>query len=119
MIDQVLVDEILAYLRSECRGNANAKPRRKLMDHLIGKGLLSPEAWHDTRIFEREDRKMRRACESVAGQCGSCSRGYFAIVTAEDRRIAEVQLAAPAVAMLDRKRQIERSAPQGQLTLDI
>ena len=117
MIDQVLVESILTWLRTEAKGNKNALPRKWLRKYLILKGLLSPLTDTDPKVFEREDRRMRRACESIPTQCGSCSRGYFLIVDAEDRRIAQGQLAAPAASMFERKRCIERAAPQGQISL--
>ena len=106
MIDQLLHDDILSWLKSNASGHAQAKPRRLLLAYLCQQG-------HWASANDSADRAMRKAVESMP-QVGSCSRGYFAIVTAEDRRIAEGQLAAPAVAMLDRKRQIEKSAPCGQ-----
>lgn len=109
MIDQLLHDDILSWLKSNASSHLNAKPRRLLLAYLCAQG-------HWPTPNDTADRAMRKAYETMA-QVGSCGRGIFLIQTAEDRRISAGQLAAPAVAMLDRKRQIERSAPQGQISL--
>lgn len=104
MSESLLCSDILSWLSSHAYGHAQAKPRRLLLDYLHAQG------------HSIDDRRMRKEYESM-DKVGSCGAGLFFIVTAEDRRIAAGQLAAPAVAMFERKRQIEKSAPQGQLDL--
>ena len=106
MSDAQLLEDIIFWLRQHS-GHANARPRRELWDYLHGQGHSLP------KDKAGDCRKLREIYKDIPN-CGSCAKGLFWIVTAEDRHIAEGQLAAPAVAMLDRKRQIERSAPQGQ-----
>ena len=106
MIDQLLHDDIKSWLSTHASGHLNAKPRRLLLAWLCQQG-------HWASPNESADRAMRKAYETME-QVGSCSKSVFIIQTAEDRRISAGQLAAPAVAMLDQKRQIERAAPQGQ-----
>lgn len=113
MSDALLCSDIERWLRENARGAENAKPRGRLMDHLISKSLLSPLAHIDRRVFDTEDRKMRRAYETMEF-VGSCSRGLFWIVTAEDRRIAQSQLHGRAMAELVREKRIKDSAPCGQ-----
>ena len=106
MSDALLAEDIKSWLSAHASGHLNAKPRRLLLAWLCQQG-------HWPTPNDTADRAMRKFCEKLQ-LVGSCSRGYFAIVTAEDRRISAGQLAAPAVAMFERKRQIEKSAPCGQ-----
>jgi hypothetical protein len=109
MSDALLSDDIKLWLSEHARSHMNAKPRRLLLAHLCSQG-------HWPSASDTADRAMRKACEQMP-MVGSCCRGYFLIVTAEDRRIAQGQLAAPAASMFERKRQIEDAAPQGQIPL--
>ena len=109
MSDAQLRDDILAWLRDNARGHAQAKPRHHLLVRLCALG-------HWPTPDERADRALRRFKETMP-EVGSCGKGYFLIVTADDRRVAMGQLAAPAAAMFDHKREIEKAAPQGQMEL--
>ncbi len=102
MID--LADDIRSVLSARARGSAHAMPRRVLLAelHRLGRTV--------------SDRALRRAYADMA-DVGSSLAGIFLIVTAEDRRVSCGQLAAPAASMFERKRQIEKAAPQGQMTL--
>lgn len=108
MTDDLLKTDIISWLRTNANGNANARPRKFLVAYLLFLGHKLPKA--------DPDRVVRRVCAEMP-EVGSSLKGYFYITNAADRKVAQGQLAAPAVAMLERKRQIERSAPQGQMSL--
>ena len=96
MSDALLAADITSWLHANAFGNANAKPRRLLLDYLHAQG------------HSCGDRQMRAAYESL-DNVGSSLKGLFWIVTAEDRRIAQGQLHAPSMAMLHRERVIKES----------
>jgi hypothetical protein len=101
MSESLLCSDIESWLREHAYGHAQAKPRRLLLEYLHSQG------------HSIDDRRMRKEYESL-DKVGSCGQGLFLIVTAEDRRVAQGALVAPAASMFDRKRRIEKSAPQGQ-----
>lgn len=104
MPDSLLVADIETFLRLQARGLANAVPRHKLRRylHTLGHAVT--------------DRAMRRAYADI-DSLGSCAKGLFWIVTAEDRRIAGKQLHGRAMAELVREKRIRDAAPAGQLGL--
>jgi hypothetical protein len=103
MSELLLIKDIESFLRSRALGNAHARPRRELLAYLHSQG------------HSLDDRRMRKATETMEF-VGSCSRGYFWIVTAEDRRIARGQLIAPARSMFEREKKIGAvDARQGEL----
>ena len=112
MSESLLIADISSWLRENALGNANAKPRKRLLAYLRNQGHSLPSG--------DPDRYMRRLCEKdkdLAGKIGACSRGYFWIVTADDRRIAQAQLDHPAKAMLVREKRIREAGDAGQMGL--
>jgi hypothetical protein len=108
MSESILIADIESWLRSHALGHAKARPRRELLAYLCAQG-------HWPTPNDTADRAMRKACETME-QVGSCSRGYFWIVNAEDRRIARGQLIAPARSMFEREKKIGAvDARQGEL----
>lgn len=101
MTESLLCADICEWLRMNALGNANAVPRRVMLGHLHAQG-------HSV-----DDRGMRKAYEGM-DKVGSCARGLFWVVTAEDRRIAGKQLHGRAMSELVRERRIREAAPQGQ-----
>ena len=104
MSESLLVADIRSYLIDHAYGSARATPRRHLLHHLHMQG------------HSIDDRAMRKAYETM-DKVGSCSKGIFFIVTAEDRKIATGQLHSHAMAELVREKEIRDAAPQGQGSL--
>jgi len=105
MSDAQLATDIRSWLADHA-GRAKAQPRAVLLAY-----LNAPLQGHSI-----DDRAMRKAYADM-DRLGSCSRGIFLIVDAEDRRIAQGQLIAPAASMFKREKRIEKSAPCGQISL--
>ena len=103
MSESLLLDDIMEWLRRHA-GRAKAAPRAELLAYLRAQG-------HGI-----DDRQMRRAYAGM-DRLGSCSRGIFLIVDAEDRRISQRGLHSHAMAELVRERAIKDAAPQGQISL--
>jgi hypothetical protein len=104
MSDQLLRDDILAFLHANASGAAHATPRRHLLMYLNING-------HSIC-----DRRMR-ATLSAMPECGSCLKGIFFITNAEDRRVAGQQLHSASMSSLVREKRIREAAPQGQISL--
>jgi len=104
-MSDLLTGDIRSWLRSNARGHANAKPRRLLLAHLLYLGHALPKS--------DPDRAMRKAYESME-DVGSCAKGIFLVVTAEDRRIAGVQLHGHALAELVREKRVKDGAEAGE-----
>ena len=104
MSESLLVADIRSYLIDHAYGSAKATPRRHLLHHLHMQG------------HSIDDRAMRKAYETM-DKVGSCSKGIFFIVTAEDRKIATGQLHSHAMAELVREKKIRYAVPQGQGSL--
>ena len=105
MSESLLISDIASWLKSHALGHANAKPRRKLLDHLHSLG-------HSV-----DDRKMRKSYEAME-QVGLSTCGLFWIVTAEDRRVAGKGLHGRAMAELSHEKRIkggEQNEAQGSL----
>jgi len=102
--DQLLRDDILAFLHANARGSAHATPRRNLLMYLNING-------HSIC-----DRRMRATYEAMP-EVGSCLRGIFLIVTAEDRKAATKQLHSASMAMLGHEKKIREAGEQGQISL--
>jgi hypothetical protein len=109
MSDAQLELDIRAWLRDNARGHAAAKPRRALLVWLCAQG-------HWPTPNDTADRALRKFKETMP-DVGSCTRGYFLILTAEDRHVAEGQLAAPAATMFAHQRELKKAAPTGQMEL--
>ena len=110
MSDAQLRTDILVWLREHAKGHANAKPRKTtLLPWLCSQG-------HWPSPNDTADRALRKFKETMP-EVGSCARGYFLIVTAEDRRVAEAQLHGRAMAELVREKAIREAAPRGQMEL--
>ena len=103
MSDALLDQDIRSWLADHA-GRANAAPRAELLAYLRAQG-------HGV-----DDRAMRKAYANM-DRLGSCSRGIFLIIDAEDRRISQRGLHAHAMASLVRERAIKDAAPCGQIEL--
>jgi len=101
MSESLLVTDIQSFLIDHAYGAARATPRRHLLHHLHLQGHAI------------DDRKMRKAYENM-GKVGSCSKGIFWIVTAEDRKIAQGQLHSHAMSELVREREIRDAGASGE-----
>jgi len=104
MTESLLIADVQAFLIAHAYGSAKAMPRRHLLHHLHMQG------------HSIDDRRMRKVYETMEF-VGSCSRGIFWIVTAEDRRVAQANLHGRAMATLVRESNIKKSAPCGQMEL--
>jgi hypothetical protein len=101
MSESLLVTDIRSYLIDHAYGSAKATPRRHLLHHLHLQG------------HSIDDRAMRKAYETM-DKVGSCSKGIFFIVTAEDRKIAQGQLHSHAMSELVREKEIRDAGQVGQ-----
>jgi len=101
MSESLLVSDIRTWLIAHAYGSAKATPRRHLLYHLRVQG------------HTLDDRKMRKTYEDME-QVGSCGKGIFWIVTAEDRRIAGKQLHGRAMSELVREKRIKDAGQVGQ-----
>ena len=108
MSESLLRSDILAFLHAHASGAAHATPRRRLLTHLAVKGQLP--------MNSTGDRKMRKTYEHM-DEVGSCLKGVFLIVTAEDRRIAGKQLHGRAMSELVREKRIRDAGVCGQILL--
>ena len=104
MSDSLLRSDILAFLQAHAQGHARAVPRHRLMSYLKANG-------HSVT-----DRAMRRAYADI-DSLGSCAKGLFWIVTAEDRRVAGKQLHGRAMSELVREKRIRDAGACGQINL--
>jgi hypothetical protein len=110
MSDAQLRTDILLWLRENARGHGNAKPRKTtLLPALCVLG-------HWPSPDDTADRALRKFKETMP-EVGSCSRGYFLIVTSEDRRIAQGNLHSRAMSELVHKKRIGDAGAEGQMGL--
>jgi len=106
MTESLLIADMDAWLRSHARGHERARPRKELLAHLCALG-------HWPKPDATSDRAMRKAAETM--ECvGSCSKGYFFIVNAEDRKIALGQLHSQAMSELVREKRIREAGASGE-----
>ena len=107
MSEAQLTLDIEAWLYDNARGHEKAKPRRHIIPYLRLQGHSLPQS------EDGADRAMRRACRD-SQKIGSCSRGYFYIVTSEDRAIALGQLHSQAMSELVREKRIREAGASGE-----
>jgi len=101
MSESLLIADIRSFLIAHAYGSAKATPRRHLLYHLRIQG-------HS--ICDRRMRAMLSAMPDI----GSCLKGIFFIVTAEDRKAATKQLHSASMSSLVREKRIRDAGEVGQ-----
>ena len=88
--------EIVAWLRANAPGRANARPRRELVGHLEtfarARNLFPVnEQGGEAGDFDRQSRALARECMALGFPVESSGDGYFYGLTREDRDLGDAQ----------------------------